>query len=183
MRALAVDLGTVRVGLALSDLAKTIASPHDTLPAGDVDAEDWPQRMAAAIAQVARAQDADTIVVGLPRSLSGRETLGASAARRVVAALREITDATVELWDERLSSVEAERMLIGAGQRRTARRTIRDRVAAAIILQAWLQDHARRSGSENFADPGSAKHAKDLRPRNVADPGSAKDATDPRPGD
>jgi putative Holliday junction resolvase len=145
MRALGVDLGTVRVGLALSDPGKMIASPHDTLPAGDVEAEDWPQRIADAIAEVARAHDADTIVVGLPRSLSGRDTASAAMARRVADALRERTAATVELWDERLSSVEAERMLIGAGQRRAARRTARDRVAAAIILQAWLQSHDRRT--------------------------------------
>ena len=161
MRALGVDLGTVRVGLALSDPGKTIASPHDTLPAGDVDAEDWPRQIAAALAQVAGAHDVDTIVVGLPRSLAGGETAGASTARRVVAALREISDVTVELWDERLSSVEAERMLIGAGQRRAARRTARDRVAAAILLQAWLQDHDRRSASESLADPGSTRHSVD----------------------
>jgi putative holliday junction resolvase len=143
MRALGVDLGTVRVGLALSDPGKMIASPHDTLPAGDVEADDWPQQIADVIAEVARAQDADTIVVGLPRSLAGRETASASLARRVAGALRERTTATVELWDERLSSVEAERMLIGAGQRRADRRTARDRVAAAIILQAWLQSHDR----------------------------------------
>ncbi|HSK97263.1 MAG TPA: Holliday junction resolvase RuvX [Euzebyales bacterium] len=158
MRALGVDLGTVRIGLALSDPGKVIASPHDTLPAGDVDAEDWPRQIAAAIAQVARSNEVDTIVVGLPRSLAGRETAGASAARRVAAALREIADVTVELWDERLSSVEAERMLIGAGQRRAARRTARDRVAAAIILQAWLQDRGRRSANDSVADPASTRH-------------------------
>lgn len=141
MRALGVDLGTVRVGLALSDPGKMIASPHGTLPAGDVEADDWPQQIADAIVEVARAQDVDTIVVGLPRSLAGRETAGASIARRVADALRQRTSAAVELWDERLSSVEAERILIGAGQRRAVRRTARDRVAAAIILQAWLQSH------------------------------------------
>lgn len=143
MRALGVDLGTVRIGLALSDPGKLIASPHDTLPAGDVDADDWPQQVAAAIAEVARAQQADTIVVGLPRSMAGRETPGAAAARRVAAALGEVSTAAVELWDERLSSVEAERLMIGAGQRRSDRRAARDRVAAAIILQAWLQAHVR----------------------------------------
>ena len=143
MRALGVDLGAVRVGLALSDPSKTIASPFETLPAGDVEAGDWPQRIAAAIADVARANDVDTIVVGLPRSLAGRETAGASTARRVAAALRAVTAASVELWDERLSSVEAERTLVGAGQRRATRRTTRDRVAAAIILQGWLQARAR----------------------------------------
>jgi putative Holliday junction resolvase len=168
MRALGVDLGTVRIGLALSDPSKLIASPHDTLPAGDVDAEDWPRQIAAAITQVARANNVDTIVVGLPRSLAGRETAGASTARQVASALRAASGVAVELWDERLSSVEAERMLLGAGQRRADRRTARDRVAAAIILQAWLQDHGRRSAIAESADPGSAdsaNHASDPRPR------------------
>lgn len=149
MRALGVDLGAVRVGLALSDPSKTIASPFDTLPAGDVEAGDWPEQIASAIADVASANDVDTIVVGLPRSLAGRETAGASTARRVAAALRDVTMASVELWDERLSSVEAERTLIEAGQRRATRRTTRDRVAAAIILQGWLQARARPLGSDD----------------------------------
>lgn len=162
MRALGVDLGTVRIGLALSDPGKMIASPHDTLPAGDPEADDWPEHVAGVIAEVVRAQEADTVVIGLPRSLAGRETAGASAARAVADALRTRTSATVELWDERLSSVEAERMMIGAGQRRAGRRTARDRVAAAIILQGWLQAHGRLP--EDPAKPGSTTHASDLRP-------------------
>ncbi len=142
MRALGVDLGTVRIGLALSDPSKLIASPHDTLPAGDTAADDWPQRTAAVLADVARQADADTIVVGLPRAMSGGDTAGAASARRVAAALEQVSDARVVVWDERLSSVEAERMLLGAGRRRAQRREERDRVAAAIILQAWLQANA-----------------------------------------
>ena len=162
MRALGVDLGTVRIGLALSDPAKMIASPHDTMQAGDADADDWAQQTAGAIAQVASDNDVDTVVIGLPRSLSGRDTAGARLARAVAAALREVTPATVELWDERLSSAEAERMMIGAGSRRADRRTARDRVAAAIILQAWLQAHGRRQ--EHVAAPGSVDQGADLRP-------------------
>ena len=74
--------------------------------------------------------------------MSGGQTAGATTARQVAAALSVITDVGVELWDERLSSVEAERMLVGAGQRRAERRMTRDRVAAAIILQSWLQARA-----------------------------------------
>lgn len=144
MRALGVDLGTVRIGLALSDPGKMIASPYETLPAGDVDSEDWPRQVAGVIAEVARTQEADTVVIGLPRSLAGRETAGATTARAVADALRATAPVTVELWDERLSSAEAERMMIGANQRRADRRTARDRVAAAIILQAWLQANDRR---------------------------------------
>lgn len=139
MRALGVDLGTVRIGLALTDPSKLIASPFDTLPAGDVDAVDWPRQIAVRIAAVAAEAQADTIVVGLPRGMSGGDTAGAANARRVVAALRDVSDADVQLWDERLSSAEAERLLVDAGARRDARRRSRDRVAAAIILQSWLQ--------------------------------------------
>jgi putative Holliday junction resolvase len=142
MRALGVDLGTVRIGLALTDPSRSIASPHDTLPAGDVAADDWPEQVAATIAGVAAEVGADTIVIGLPRALSGKETAGAASARNVADALRNATDAKVHLWDERLSSVEAERMLVNAGRRRRQRRQARDRVAAAIILQSWLQADA-----------------------------------------
>ncbi|MBW3603431.1 MAG: Holliday junction resolvase RuvX [Actinobacteria bacterium] len=144
MRALGVDLGTVRIGLALTDPSKLIASPHGTLPAGDTEADDWAQTIAAEIARVAVEVGADTVVIGLPRALSGNETSGATNARRVAAALRLAGDVDVHMWDERLSSVEAERMLIGAGQRRTERRAARDRVAAAIILQSWLHADAVR---------------------------------------
>jgi putative Holliday junction resolvase len=142
MRALGVDLGTVRIGLALTDPSRSIASPHGTLPAGDADADDWAQQVAAALAEIADEVDADTVVIGLPRAMSGRETAAANSARRVADALRSVTTASVHLWDERLSSVEAERVMIGAGRRRRQRRAERDRVAAAIILQSWLQANA-----------------------------------------
>lgn len=142
MRALGVDLGSVRIGVALSDPSRTIASPHDTLAAGDVTADDWPQRIAAEIARLAATVEADTVVIGLPRGMSGRETAGASSARRVADALRAAGDVDVHLWDERLSSAEAERLMIAAGRRRAQRRNDRDRVAAAIILQSWLRANA-----------------------------------------
>ncbi|HEX6256832.1 MAG TPA: Holliday junction resolvase RuvX [Euzebyales bacterium] len=142
MRVLGVDLGTVRIGLALTDPSRSIASPHGTLPAGDADADDWAEQVATALAEVADDVGADTVVIGLPRALSGRETAAATSARSVADALRSTTTATVHLWDERLSSVEAERVMIGAGRRRAQRRAERDRVAAAIILQSWLQSNA-----------------------------------------
>lgn len=144
MRALGVDLGTVRIGLALTDPSKLIASPHDTLPAGDASADDWSQTIAIKLARVAAEVGADTVVIGLPQALSGNETTGTASARRVAAALRAAGDIDVQLWDERLTSVEAERMLIAAGERRAQRKGSRDRVAAAIILQSWLQANAAR---------------------------------------
>ena len=118
------------------------ATPQAPVPAGDADAGDCPGRTPAVLADVARGADANATVVGLPRAMSGGDAAGAASARRVAAALEQATDARVVVWDERLSSVEAERVLLGAGRRRAQRRTERDRVAAAIILQAWLQANA-----------------------------------------
>lgn len=133
-RVLGVDVGTVRVGLALSDPGRMVASPFDTVPAG----EDLPARLAA----VARAEACDTVVVGLPRALSGRETDSTRLATRLAEALRT-EGLHVELWDERLSSAEAEAALLRGGRRRAQRRSERDRVAAALILQGWLDAQRR----------------------------------------
>lgn len=135
-RVLGVDVGTVRVGLALSDPGRMIASPLETVPAG----EDLPARLA----EIARAQACETVVVGLPRALSGRETASTRLARDLAEALRA-EGLDVHLWDERLSSTEAEAVLLAGGRRRAQRRTERDRVAAALILQGWLDARARES--------------------------------------
>lgn len=134
MKALGVDVGEVRVGVAISDPSMLVATPLDTLTAGE--------DLAVRLAELARAEACDTVVVGLPRALSGRDTASTRLARAVADAL-EAQGLRVELWDERLSSVEAERVLLAAGRRRAQRRTERDQIAAAIILQGWLD--ARRS--------------------------------------
>lgn len=133
LRALGVDVGTVRVGVALSDASGTVASPHSTLPAG--------QDLIDRLERLATAEACETVVVGLPRGMSGRDTASTQMAREVARRLSE-RGLNVQLWDERLSSAEAERMLLGAGRRREQRKTERDRVAAAIILQGWLDAHA-----------------------------------------
>ena len=136
-RALGVDVGTVRVGLATSDPGRIVATPLDTLDAGDANAEDWAERLAARLAEVAESQGCDVVVVGLPKSLSGRDSASTRTARAVASALERL-GVDVALWDERLSSAEAERLLIGAGRRREQRRGERDAVAATLILQGWL---------------------------------------------
>jgi putative Holliday junction resolvase len=133
-RVLGVDVGEVRTGLAVSDPDRMVATPLDTIPGGS----DLARRLAAR----ARQESCDTVVIGLPLSMSGTDTESTRQARAVAAELRD-TGVAVELWDERLSSVEAERALLGAGRRRAQRRSERDRVAAAIILQGWL-DMSRR---------------------------------------
>jgi putative Holliday junction resolvase len=131
---LGVDVGTVRVGLAKSDPGRVVATPLDVIRGGP--------DLAARLAARARSEACETIVVGLPRALSGRDTESTRLARHVAEELRGHGFA-VELWDERLSSAEAERALIGAGRRRAQRRSERDRVAATLILQSWLD--ARRT--------------------------------------
>jgi putative holliday junction resolvase len=134
LRVLGVDVGTVRVGVALSDATGTVASPHTTVErTADV---------AARLADLARALSCDTVVVGLPRNLGGRDTASTQDARAVAQQLVE-QGLDVQLWDERLSSVEAERVLLDAGRSREQRRDERDRIAAAIILQGWLDSRPR----------------------------------------
>jgi putative Holliday junction resolvase len=131
---LGVDVGTVRVGVAVSDPDRLVATPLDTVPGGE--------DLAVRLVRLAAEEACDTVVVGLPRALSGRDTDSTRVARTVADGVRA-AGLRVELWDERLSSAEAERVLLIAGRRRAQRRTERDRVAATIILQGWLD--ARRT--------------------------------------
>ena len=134
-RALGVDLGERRIGLALSDPSRTVASPHEVLRrSGD------PVTDRRVIVETARAQGANVIVVGLPLSLSGGAGPAARAALEEVEALRAIAgDIEVTVHDERLTTVTAERALIEGRVRREARRRVVDKVAAAVMLQSWLE--------------------------------------------
>jgi putative Holliday junction resolvase len=134
-RVLGVDLGERRIGLALSDPSRTVASPHDVLRrSGDRDAD------RRAIVAAARAAGAGVIVVGLPLSLSGKVGPAARAALEEVDAIRTLaTGIEVVVHDERLTTVTAERALIEGRVRRDDRRDVVDKVAAAVMLQSWLE--------------------------------------------
>lgn len=132
MRVLAVDPGSKRVGLALSDPTGTIAQGLTTLDAEPL--ETLPERVAA----IAREKDAGRIVVGLPRRMDGSFGPEAKAARELAAQLRKAARLPVELMDERLTTVEAERSLREAGVHGRHRRQRVDRVAAALLLQSHL---------------------------------------------
>jgi len=131
---LGVDLGERRIGLALSDPSGTLASPLRTIEVtGD------PARDRLAVLTAAREAEAQVIVVGLPRSLSGREGPAARRARVEASALAEVAgEIKVELHDERFTTREADRALADAGKRRRERRAHVDAAAAAIILQSYL---------------------------------------------
>jgi putative holliday junction resolvase len=137
VRVLAVDPGSRRVGLAVSDPTGTIAQPLATLDAEPL------ETLAARIADVARQHEAGRIVVGLPRRLDGSFGPEARAAQELAEGVRETSGVPVELVDERLTTAQAERSMIAGGVRRRRRRATIDRVAATLLLQSHLD---RRRG-------------------------------------
>ena len=137
VRVLAVDPGSKRVGLAVSDPTGTIAQPLTTVAA------EPRETLAARLAGFAREHEASRIVVGLPVRLDGSHGPEAAAARVLAAELRKASRLPVELVDERLPPAAAERSLLASGMRRDKRRANIDRVAAAILLQAHLDARKR----------------------------------------
>lgn len=127
-----IDLGTRRIGVAVSDGLGLTAQPHSTVPRrGGV-------RDLRAIAEVVRACDAQAVVLGLPLDPEGQEGRAATSTRAFAERLRAALPVPVELVDESFSTVEAEEVLLEADLSRARRREVIDRVAAAVILQRWL---------------------------------------------
>ncbi|TWT40303.1 putative Holliday junction resolvase [Phycisphaerae bacterium RAS1] len=180
-----VDYGTRRIGLALSDYAGTIASPADVLEsARDLprDAARVTARDAARVADWARANEATTIVVGLPLNMDGTDSEQTRLTRRFAAALAAAAASlssdratlpasaplttppapaplTIELWDERLSSFAADELIsdgliAGAKIRRSKKKSARDAMAACVTLQAYLD--ARRTPRGDVPRPPPA---------------------------
>lgn len=132
-RTLALDPGTRRIGVAVSDETGLLARGIATL-----DARKDPPSLHQEIADLARTYDIERILVGLPRHMDGREGEGAQSARELADACASVTGLPVILWDERLSTKGAERLLIEADMSRERRRRIIDRQAAQWILQSYL---------------------------------------------
>lgn len=139
MRALGLDLGTKRIGVAVSDRSGTIASPLVVLARSRSRRDDH-----ARIAALVQEEEAELVVVGLPRSLSGDLGPAARGALAEVEALATVVGVPVETHDERFSTVTAERFLGAGGLKGPARRQVVDKVAAAVILQSWLDGREGR---------------------------------------
>ena len=131
-RLLGLDPGTRTIGLALSDVRRVLASPFGTLRRGKL------AEAADAIAAIARREDVGGLLVGLPLQMDGRLGPAAQAARDWTFALTDATGLPAAMWDERLSSAEANRALTAQGANRARRAASVDRMAAAVILQAAL---------------------------------------------
>jgi len=133
VRALGLDLGERRVGVAVCDSAGTVATPVETLVrTGD------PDRDVQAIADLVNQWQAEIVVVGLPISLDGSEGPAARAARAETDRLGVLLAVPVVSYDERLTTVIAERSLMEQQMKGPQRRGVVDQVAAAVMLQSWL---------------------------------------------
>ena len=132
-RAVALDIGTRRIGVALSDSAGTVATPYETVTRSGDRSRDHGR-----IAALVEAAGAGIVVVGLPLSLDGSTGPAAQAILDEVDELRAALTVPVVTWDERLSTVEAERSLRAMRVRKDRHRRVVDQVAATVILQSWL---------------------------------------------
>lgn len=149
MRALGVDLGTRRIGVAVSDSGGRLALPRAVL-----ERSGEPSRDHAALAALAEEVGAEVVVVGLPLRLDGGVGPAARAAQAEVAALGGVLarlGVAVETLDERLTTVTATRALAGAGRSGRARRRVVDQSAAAVLLQSWLDRQRPRSRASEAA--------------------------------
>jgi putative Holliday junction resolvase len=132
MRILALDHGTVRIGVALSDELKMIASPLEYIPAEPFGA--FLTRLKALI----DAKEVEQIIIGMPRNMDGSYGPAAEKVRAFIATLQETITVPIRTWDERLTSSQANRILIAGNVRRDQRKEKVDGMAAAILLQSYL---------------------------------------------
>lgn len=136
MRILALDHGTVRIGVAVSDELRMIATPLEFIPAEPVSACIERLRL------LLREREVGQIVVGMPRNMDGSLGAAADKVREFIDTLRTAVQVPIRTWDERLTSAQANRMLIQGNVRRQDRKQVVDKMAAAILLQSYLDSGA-----------------------------------------
>lgn len=150
VRVLALDLGSKRIGVAVSDRSGTIATPLLVLQRSGRQRTDH-ERIKALVDE----EEAERVVVGLPLSMNGSIGKAAAAAITEAEILATVVGVPVETIDERLTTVTAERILMELGKRGRARRQVIDKVAAAVILQSWLDGRGARP-DRNPTDPSGS---------------------------
>lgn len=141
MRALGLDIGSVRVGVAISDPAGRVASPVTVLDARDLASTTRP------LERIAEDYEADILVVGLPLTLGGDEGPQATLVRETAGRFAAALGLPLAFADERNSSAEAKRVMRAAGLSEREQRGQLDKVAAAIVLQTWLDARQNPVGS------------------------------------
>ncbi len=134
-RSLGIDLGDARVGVAVSDDLGMLAHPMETIQVKT-------GRVMQRILEIAKEKETRTIVVGMPRNMDGSFGPAAVKAREFIEALKLETTCRVLPWDERLTTVSAQRSLHEAGKNARDQKAMIDQVAAQILLQSWLDSQA-----------------------------------------
>lgn len=140
MRRMGIDPGLRRVGLAVSDESGEWASPHKTLPG------DKPTALVAALVAEASTLGVREIVMGLPLRMNGSAGPEAKRAEMLGRALQKASGVPVVMWDERLTTVAAERQLRGAGLHGEKKKAMIDQAAATVLLQSYLDAQRARDG-------------------------------------
>lgn len=148
-RTLGVDHGERRVGLAVSDELGVMALPLDILPAQSQ------KQVIRDVLRLCQEKQVAVIVVGLPLNMDGSRGPAVEAVERFVQALRLQTSLPIELWDERMSSRQVERMLIDSDVSRSKRKRLVDKLAAHVVLQSYLDAHAPTTQNSGVP-PGDA---------------------------
>lgn len=150
-RTIGLDLGSRRIGVALCDSGGRLATPYEVVArSGD------PARDHREIARLVAEAEAVRVVVGLPRALDGTVGIAADGVLAEVAQLRAVLGVPVHTWDERLTTVTANRSLREAGVAGPKRRKVIDQLAAAVILQAWLDAEAITAAGASGEDGRAA---------------------------
>lgn len=132
MRILALDHGTRRIGVAVSDETRTIAQPLEYILAEPF--ADFLARLKKILVE----KEIDLVLIGLPRNMDGSHGLAAQKVEAFVAVLKTAITVPIKMWDERLTSAMANRILIEGNVRRDKRKEKVDKMAAAILLQSYL---------------------------------------------
>lgn len=136
MRILALDHGTRRIGVAISDELKMIAQPLEFIPAEPFEA------FVGRLKQILNEKEVELVLVGMPRNMDGSYGSAAQKVNEFIAALRNEIPLPIKTWDERLTSAQANRILIQGNVRRDKRKKTVDKMAAAILLQSYLESGA-----------------------------------------
>ncbi len=143
-RRIAIDVGSVRIGVASSDPDGILATPVETVPRAKSGARaGGPPADIARIADIVREYEAVEVIIGLPRTLRGENGTAAAIARKFAKQLRRVIDPIpIRLSDERLTTVSAARALRDSGVRARGQRQMIDQAAAVSILQGWLDERS-----------------------------------------
>src|ERR1700722_15910297 len=136
MRILALDHGTKRIGVAISDELGMIAQPLEFVPAEPF------EKFLARLNEIIQTKQVGSLLVGMPRNMDGSYGPAATKVQEFVAMLKQTITIPIKLWDERLTSTQANRYLIQANVRREQRKEKVDKTAAAILLQSYLDSFA-----------------------------------------